>query len=176
MDREHANQTAARYYKLLGDFCDLQGHLKPFFAGTFIGEIIDAVSECVDEAESANTLCGFLPEGKAFDEQEWLTSQIRRDGQRKRFRSLQEIPEHLREHFGEDDQDFRKYAEQLREECYDGYNLLLEQQSNIDEHFESQHIQEIYDYVDVGGFPFTPKTPSARFLNICSYYGASTRR
>lgn len=157
MDREHANQTAARYYKHLRDFCDLQSQLKPFFAGTFIGEIIDAVSECVDEAESANTLCGFLPEGNTFDEQDWLTSQIRRDGQRKRFSSLQEIPEHLREHFGVDDQDFREYADQLRDECYDGYNLLLEQQSNIDEHFERQRLHEIYDYVDVEGLPLYAK-------------------
>ncbi|HFH3921580.1 hypothetical protein [Pseudomonas aeruginosa] len=157
MDLQHANQTAARYYEHLGNFYDLQAHLAPFFAGTVVGEIMNAISDCIEEAELANTQCGFLPEGHAFDEQEWLASQIRRDGKRRHFRSLQDIPEHLREHFGDDDQDFRQYADQLRDECYEGYNLLIEQQSILEEHLESQHLQEIYDYVDVEGLPLHAK-------------------
>ncbi|MBY9935718.1 hypothetical protein ISH75_34740, partial [Pseudomonas aeruginosa] len=49
------------------------------------------------------------------------------------------------------------FTDQLRDECYDGYNLLLEQQSNIDEHFERQRLHEIYDYVDVEGLPLYAK-------------------
>lgn len=157
MDLQHANRIAARYYKYLGDFHDVEEQLAPFFTGTVVGETMAEISDCISEAENANTLCGFLPEGRDFDELEWLIVRIRRDGKRQRFRSLQDIPEHLREHFDDNDQDFCSYADQLRDECYDGYSSLIEQQSILDEHLESQRLQEIYDYVGVEGLPLYAK-------------------
>lgn len=153
MKAREANLIAKRYQARKQAFDDLHALLLPFFRRTSLADSMKEISECVSEAWHANTLCGWLSDYGDFDELDALIGEIRRDGGRKRFTSLNDIPASLREHFDETDADFIEFANEMREECREGYDSLLEQQEMLDEQFEFARFDEVFafneDYLEV---------------------------
>ena len=146
MNAREANLIAQRYKARAQAFNDLHALLAPFFRRTPLAATMDEISECVSEAWHANTLCGWLPDFGDFDELEALIGQIRRDGGRKRFKSLNDIPTHMREHFDKTDEAFAEFANEIREVCRDGYDSLLDQQELLDEYLESVRFDEVFAF------------------------------
>ena len=146
MNAREANLIAKRYQARTQAFDDLHTQLLPFFRRTALADSMKEIKECVSEARHANTLCGWLSDYGDFDELDALIGEIRRDGGRKRFTSLSNIPAPLREHFDETDEDFIEFANEMREECRQGYDSLLEQQEMLEEHFESARFDEVFAF------------------------------
>lgn len=92
MNAREANLIAKRYQARKQAFDDLHALLLPFFRRTYLADSMKEISECVSEALHANTLCGWLSDYGDFDELDALIGEIRRDGGRKRFTSLNDIP------------------------------------------------------------------------------------
>ncbi|MHC8392664.1 hypothetical protein ACYZT8_03190 [Pseudomonas sp. LB3P93] len=146
MNAREANLIAQRYQARVQAFNDLHALLAPFFRRTPLAASMNEISECVSNAWDANTLCGWLPDFGDFDELEALVGEIRRDGGRKRFTSLNDIPPHMREHFDKTDKAFTEFADEIREECRDGYDSLLEQQEILNEHLESVRFDQVFAF------------------------------
>lgn len=146
MNAREANLIAKRYQARTQAFDDLHTQLLPFFRRTSLADSMKEIKECVSEARHANTLCGWLSDYGDFDELDALIGEIRRDGGRKRFTSLSNIPAPLREHFDETDEDFIEFANEMREECRQGYDSLLEQQEMLEEHFESARFDDVFAF------------------------------
>lgn len=146
MNAREANLIAQRYQARVQAFNDLHALLVPFFRSTSLAASMNEISDCVSNAWDANTLCGWLPDFGDFDELEALVGEIRRDGGRKRFTSLHDIPTHMREHFDKTDEAFTEFANEIREECRDGYDSLLEQQEILNEHLESVRFDQVFAF------------------------------
>jgi hypothetical protein len=146
MNAREANLIAKRYQAREQAFDDLHARLLPFFRRTSLADSMKEIKECVSEARHANTLCGWLSDYGDFDELDALIGEIRRDGGRKRFTSLNNIPTPLREHFDETDEDFIEFANEMREECRQGYDSLLEQQEMLEEHLESPRFDDVFAF------------------------------
>lgn len=146
MNAREANLIAKRYQARIQAFDDMHAQLLPFFSRTSLADSMKEISECVSEARHANTLCGWLSDYGDFDELDALIGEIRRDGGRKRFTSLSNIPAPLREHFDETDEDFIEFANEMREECRKGYDSLLEQQEMLEEHLESARFDDVFAF------------------------------
>lgn len=146
MNAREANLIAKRYQARTQAFDDLHTQLLPFFRRTALADSMKEIKECVSEARHANTLCGWLSDYGDFDELDALIGEIRRDGGSKRFTSLSNIPAPLREHFDETDEDFIEFANEVREECRQGYDSLLEQQEMLEEHFESARFDDVFAF------------------------------
>ncbi|MFJ3486806.1 hypothetical protein ACIPL1_25855 [Pseudomonas sp. NPDC090202] len=146
MNAREANQIAKRYEQQADAFDKLDALLTPFFLRTSLADCMAEISECVSEAWEANIQCGWLSDYGDFDELGALVAQIRRDGAGKRFKSLQDIPEHLRDEFDDNDEDFNAFANELREECRDGFDSLCEQQEMLEEQFELAGFDDVFAF------------------------------
>lgn len=145
MNAREANLIAQRY-QARTSFQRLARAIGSVLSPHSLATSMNEISECVSNAWDANTLCGWLPDFGDFGELEALIGEIRRDGGSKRFTSLNDIPIHMREYFDDTNEAFTEFANEIREECRDGYDSLLEQQEILNEHLESVRFDQVFAF------------------------------
>ncbi|WP_238929500.1 hypothetical protein, partial [Pseudomonas aeruginosa] len=70
------------------------------------------------------------------------------DGRGRHYKGLSDVPEHLRQGFDQDEQAFRDYLEQLRENCREAYDLISEQQEILAEALEQDLLEDAWNQID----------------------------
>jgi hypothetical chaperone protein len=123
----HADQSAALYQKKVDDFERQLQVQKSIFAGTDIAKYLDVLEGEVSSTYEANQMAGWLPQGNTFTELEYFEALVRQDRGARRYKSLASVPGFLRHEFEDsDDESFRFYADELRQECRNVYGWVTE--------------------------------------------------
>lgn len=149
MSLDLANETLRTYNQRYEQFDTLHESLSRIFAGTVLMEEMDTLLDCVQEAYECNVEAGWLPEEEsAFDELELLIANLKQDGRSRRYKTLNDVPEHLRQEFEADDKSFRDYLEQLQEGCRDAYDRISEQQEIVAEALERELLDDVWNQID----------------------------
>ncbi|MFJ4373953.1 Hsp70 family protein [Pseudomonas japonica] len=130
----HADESAALYRTKVDDF---EGQLqvqKRIFAGTDIARYLELLEQQVSTTYEANQLAGWLPQGDRFTEIEYFEALVRQDGGARRFKSVADVPGFLRHEFEDwDEEAFRAYAKDLRQEYRNVCGWVFEAQETMDE-------------------------------------------
>ncbi|MEG5266486.1 hypothetical protein TRP66_19535 [Pseudomonas sp. JDS28PS106] len=131
----HANEIAERYEQAVRVFGQLYKVQRSLLTGTTLGHYLGRLDDSVREAVGLNIDAGWLPEGKAFTQQEYLHALIRRDSLGRRFPTVEHLPVPL---WGDDDEpddgsDYQALADELREVCRDAYSSMQELREIMDD-------------------------------------------
>lgn len=139
----HADESAALYQNKVDDFERQLQVQRSIFAGTKIAKYLDLLEEQVSSTYEANQLAGWLPHGDKFTELEYFEALVRQDRGARRYTSLSNVPGFLRHEFEDCDEDsFRSYADELRQECRNVYGWvtesreIMEDQPGFDDFFD----------------------------------------
>ncbi|HBN8289809.1 hypothetical protein ACR96V_31695 [Pseudomonas aeruginosa] len=149
MSLDRANEILRNYNQCYEQFDTLRESLSRFFAGTPLAEEMRTISACIEQAYECNVDAGWLPEEESiFNELELLVANIKHDGRGRHYKGLSDVPEHLRQGFDQDEQAFRDYLEQLRENCREAYDLISEQQEILAEALEQDLLEDAWNQID----------------------------
>lgn len=130
-----ADRFANRYQQALEAFGRQYEVQQDIFAGTTLGDYLRLLEDKVGDAAELNRSAGWLPYRDRFTEQEFLESLIRRDRRGRRYKTLADIPEFLREEFEDLDNEasFTAYFSDMREECRSAYSGMRELREEIED-------------------------------------------
>ncbi|ELK4798144.1 hypothetical protein [Pseudomonas aeruginosa] len=149
MSLDRANEILRNYNQCYEQFDTLHKSLSRIFAGTLLAQEMRIISACIEQAYECNVDAGWLPEEEnVFNEFELLVANIKHDGRGRHYKGLSDVPEHLRQGFDQDEQDFRDYLEQLRENCREAYDLISEQQEILAEALERNPLEDAWNQID----------------------------
>lgn len=154
--KKRAHELAKAYEQRHDSFERLKDEQLRIFARTDAASYLTLLGEHVRSAYGDNQEAGWLPSaGSTYSDLEFFETLIRHDRSARRFKSLTEVPEFLREEFEDwSDADFRAHAEDLREASRSGYAGLEESRIIMEDEPECEDFFErLYNWPGEAGAP-----------------------